>query len=1073
MSFLKKKSFKDRLGTIAKSTVPQFKDNTPQEVLEGFFETCNQDWIEGWLYDKNQPDLALEYELLSDGKVLAEGIAESFREDLFSSGIGNGKHAFRIPCPIELLDNQDHTIMIRSKTSGVQIKGSPLVLNSRMSQSAKAPANEPGFPARVVQREDGLLEMCGPRWISGWLFSLDQTNQSQQYQIYSDGVLIAEGLANEPREDLRMAGIGTGEHSFRIAVPDLLFDGQEHTIELKSKLTGVAIKGSPMTFKGEQLLKDQLQLDGTTLRGTGFLKPGMTSGGELEVIEGNHVICKGNYWEDSGHPGKIDFAVPLPPEVMDGRPHAFEIRSTEDFSSLGSAAFIMPNALIKEEVLLKYAREGMAPSFSTLAGYRYKSLSLVLEHADPLAKSTGKALPEFLEQINYVHHRLVKGANEADQKYDQLVFPKFDKPEVSIIIPLHNKFSVTYHCLLSLLLAYNESSYEVILVDDGSTDKTKEIPKIVQNITYLRNEESKGFIRTCNLGAKSAKGDYVVMLNNDTEVTSGWLDEMVATFTHFDNVGMVGSKLIYPDGKLQEAGGIVWNTANPWNYGRGKNPLDPRYCYARQADYLSGASFMMPKKLWDEIGGFSEDYVPAYFEDTDLGFQVRDRGYKTVYAPLSIVVHFEGVSNGTSTSSGIKKYQEINRPKFKAKWSRACRDNGNEGVDLELMKDRNIQSRALVIDAEIPMADQSAGAYAAIQEIRLLQSLGFKCTFVPSNMAWLGKYADNLQRMGVEVVYAPFCGSVQEFLEKRGAEFELVYVTRYYVAKEYIHAIREYAPQAKVVLMNADLHFLREMRAAVYKKNAQELDQSYLTRDEELQTMRRVDLVLSYTDVEKSVIFSHDPSIKVAKCPWVVDICGTVQPFDARKDIAFLGGFGHKPNIEAVEWFLSNVWAQLSLKLPDAKFKIYGSKAPTSLIELTKQYKNVEVVGWVEHVNQVYDTCRVFIAPLQTGAGIKGKVVDALAHGIPTVMSTIAAEGIDVSSGENAFVADKASEWIDQVSKVYTDKVLWQNVSTSALKLADKTFGFASGVKTMESALAQCEVFTHQSENKTLAWKTQ
>src|SRR3546814_8497937 len=126
------------------------------------------------------------------------------------------------------------------------------------------------------------------------------------------------------------------------------------------------------------------------------------------------------------------------------------------------------------------------------------------------------------------------------------------------------------------------------------------------------------------------------------------------------------------------------------------------------------------------------EYIPAYFEDTDLAFQVRDRGYKTVYAPFAEVIHFEGVSNGTDIASGIKVYQEINRPKFKRRWVEACRGNGKVGEGLELNKDRNVEFRALVLDAETPMPDKDAGSFAAIQEMRMLQALGFKCTFMRS-----------------------------------------------------------------------------------------------------------------------------------------------------------------------------------------------------------------------------------------------------------------------------------------------------------------------------------------------------
>jgi O-antigen biosynthesis protein len=278
----------------------------------------------------------------------------------------------------------------------------------------------------------------------------------------------------------------------------------------------------------------------------------------------------------------------------------------------------------------------------------------------------------------------------------------------------------------------------------------------VPGVRFFRHEKAQGFIRSCNDGAKTARGAYVLMLNNDTEVSSGWIDELLYVFEHFNDVGMAGAKLLYPNGQLQEAGGIVWNNGDPWNYGREGNPREPRYNYTRQVDYLSGACVMLRKALWDELRGFDERYVPAYFEDADLAFRVRERGLKTFYTPFSQVIHFEGISSGKSVTSGAKRFQEVNRPKFKARWSRAFKNNGAIGRDPDLNKDRNIRFRALVIDFTTPQPDRDAGSYAAVQEIRLLQSLGFKVTFVPDNLAYLAKPTEDLQRTGVECIYAPF-----------------------------------------------------------------------------------------------------------------------------------------------------------------------------------------------------------------------------------------------------------------------------------------------------------------------------
>lgn len=165
-----------------------------------------------------------------------------------------------------------------------------------------------------------------------------------------------------------------------------------------------------------------------------------------------------------------------------------------------------------------------------------------------------------------------------------------------------------------------------------------------------------------------AFGDYLVFLNNDTEVRKGWLKALLDTFENNDDCGAVGCKLVYPDGKLQEAGGIIFSDGSGWNYGRGMDPNDPKFNFVREVDYCSGAALMVRKDLWDQIGGFDDRFAPAYYEDTDLCFEIRRRGYKVYYQPKSVVVHHEGVTAGTDITSGFKRYQLINREKFYEKW---------------------------------------------------------------------------------------------------------------------------------------------------------------------------------------------------------------------------------------------------------------------------------------------------------------------------------------------------------------------------------------------------------------------
>ena len=243
-----------------------------------------------------------------------------------------------------------------------------------------------------------------------------------------------------------------------------------------------------------------------------------------------------------------------------------------------------------------------------------------------------------------------------------------ESPLVSIIIPAHNQWAATRSCLRSLSGSTGTIPCEVILADDASTDETSRCENLVTGIRVVRNRENLGFLRTCNRAALAASGTYLLLLNNDTHVQEGWLKSLLELFERDGDVGLAGPKLVYPDGRLQEAGGIVWNDGSAWNHGKWDDPDRAQYNYVREADYISGACILIRKSLWEEIGGFDDRYVPAYCEDADLAFEVRKRGFRVIYQPQSVVVHFEGASCGTDTNRGIKRYQMINREKFFKKW---------------------------------------------------------------------------------------------------------------------------------------------------------------------------------------------------------------------------------------------------------------------------------------------------------------------------------------------------------------------------------------------------------------------
>ncbi len=265
-----------------------------------------------------------------------------------------------------------------------------------------------------------------------------------------------------------------------------------------------------------------------------------------------------------------------------------------------------------------------------------------------------------------------------------LEFKLSECPTVSIVIPVHNEWDYTYSCLYSVLANTDGISCELIVADDASSDETKYAPAHVKGIKVVRNENRLGFIKNCNNAAKAATGSYLLFLNNDTNVQKNWLSSLVGLMESDPKIGVVGSKLVYPDGKLQDAGGIIWKDASCWSYGRWDDPEKAKYGCIREVDYLSGASLLIRSGLWKMIGGFDERYSPAYYEDADLALEARNRGYRVVYQPESIVVHFEGVSCGRDESRGVKSYQPVNRKKFFEKWKNVLEREYSEPGKIQL-----------------------------------------------------------------------------------------------------------------------------------------------------------------------------------------------------------------------------------------------------------------------------------------------------------------------------------------------------------------------------------------------------
>ena len=577
-----------------------------------------------------------------------------------------------------------------------------------------------------------------------------------------------------------------------------------------------------------------------------------------------------------------------------------------------------------------------------------------------------------------------------------LIFPASKKPVVSIVIPVYNEWVITHRCLWSIL-QHTEGEYEVIVADDCSTDETLNIAKYVQGVHVVRHAENQRFLRNCNIAAAQARGEFVLLLNNDTAVTAGWLPPLLALFAN-QSVGIVGPKLLFPNGKLQEAGGIIWNDASGWNYGRADEPSRPQYNYVRETDYVSGAALMIRKSLWQAVDGFDEAFVPAYYEDTDLCFTARQAGFKVLYQPASTVVHYEGMSNGTDLETGQKKYQVINQQRFYDKWLPVLTaENFANGEHVPCARGRTKGQRAvLIIDHYVPHYDKDAGSKSTWMYLKQMVAMGYRVAFMGANFFPHQPYTQQLQQLGVEVVVGEAVAQrLDAWLAENLPYFDHVFMHRPHVAEQFLPTLKKHACCPSISYVGHDLHFLRTQREFALKGDPALEREATVWRERERAVIEATDNALYFSDTEVAEVAQLVPSAHVKSIPlFILEDLKLEPAITDVTSLIFVAGFNHPPNIDAAQWLVREILPLVLAARPDVHLNIVGSNPSREVLALAND--KIEVHGYVteSRLQELYAQAQCAVVPLRFGAGVKGKVLEAIQMGVPMVTTQIGAEGI-------------------------------------------------------------------------------
>lgn len=622
-------------------------------------------------------------------------------------------------------------------------------------------------------------------------------------------------------------------------------------------------------------------------------------------------------------------------------------------------------------------------------------------------------------------------------------------PKVSIIIPVYNQIRYTLNCLYTIEQYDNDIPKEIIIINDNSSDNSLKYLDDIAGITVINNSENLGFLRSVNKGIMAAKGEYVYLLNNDVEVQETYLSSLLEVFETKENVGAVGSKMVFADNTLQEAGCLIFKDTEIVNLGRCDAIDAPKFNYVRKVDYCSGCSLLFRRKdVNEQLNLLDEAFLPAYYEETDFCQKLKyEQKLDIYYQPHSEIIHFENISY-TGKDSGKEILLQKNREIFMSRWDkyftndRFLDDGKRTNFNAHYQK-----PNILILEENIPKPDKDSGSRRLLEIIKILQKNQHRIILAVKHFEDAGDdlYVDFFRNMGVEVCkdYVNTKDKIVTVLDQVTESLEyvdIIWIFRPLGFDYWFKQIKNKISGKKIIYDMVDLHYLRMERENNYLTVTRSRKKEIKSfREKEYFGMEKADAVISISDEEKQIVSGQ--GIDNGKIFTVSNIHKSVEnkniDFSKREGLLFIGGYYHMPNMDAVRFLYEEIMPLVWEKNNAIKVYILGPNFPEDLKE---QYHSdrFQILGYKESVDYWFENSRLFVAPLRYGAGVKGKIGQALEFGLPVVTTAIGAEGMGLEDKITTSISDKSPEnFAKKILELYNDDNLWQTLhSNSALPLS-------------------------------------